>query len=667
MSLCRVENSASRKVTPHPRSHAMNLTAHVPFYTNRGDFAMPQPINRQGRYMAGLDGLRALAVLAVIAYHLNVPWVPGGLLGVGVFFVLSGYLITDMLIAQWRQHRRINFKDFWIRRARRLLPALLLMIVAVVAWMTLFHPSELPVLRQDVVAAVFYVSNWWYIFHHVSYFQSFSLQPLKHLWSLAVEEQFYLMWPLLLTLGLRFVPRRGPLAGLTLAGAIASAVLMAVLYQPGTDPSRVYYGTDTRAFGLLIGAVLAMVWPSQKLSQSLSQGARNTLDVLGVVALSVVFFMFVETNQYETFLYRGGMFLLALSTAVLVAVLVHPASRMSRVFGWKPLRWIGVRSYGIYLWHYPVIVLTTPLDNSGFHLLRAVLQVSASVLLAAWSWRLIEDPIRHGAIGRLWSRVKTRAWWLAQMRRRGAVRRSFASVAALLVLGVSGWGMVGLTPGDQLASQPTLSAKPASGTQATRTTTASEHAGNSSTGHMGNASTVTEVYYRASGSASLSRKNRRAVVSGQGVTVIGDSIMLDAAPYLKQMLPGIVISAHVSRQMYQAPAVIAQLKQQGKLGNRIIIELGTNGPFTKQQLISLLRSLGQVKQIVLVNTRDPRSWQDVVNRTLKDVAATFPHTTLVNWYAASAGHSSYFYPDGVHLNPQGAKFYASLLKQALQP
>ncbi|MCF8564248.1 acyltransferase family protein [Alicyclobacillus tolerans] len=657
---------------------------------------MPKPIHRQGRYMAGLDGLRAVAVLAVIAYHLNVPWLPGGLLGVSVFFVLSGYLITDLLIAQWRQNRRIDLKDFWIRRARRLLPALLVMIVVVVAWVTLTDRSQLPMLREDVVAAVLYVSNWWYIFHHVSYFESFSPSPLKHLWSLAVEEQFYLVWPLLLLLGLRFAPRRGALVALTLGGAALSAVWMAALYQPGSDPSRVYYGTDTRAFSLLIGAALAMVWPSGRLSAQMSQRARKTLDGLGTAGVIVIFLMFWQTNQYETFLYRGGFLLLAFTTAVVMAALAHPASRLSRIFSWKPLRWIGVRSYAIYLWHYPVIVLTTPIDNSGFSLVRSVLQIGASVALAAWSWRFVEDPIRRGAIGRFWSRVRTREWWLVRRRIRLTARRLLASVAALFVLGVSGCGMAGLTsrrpisaptvPGSTTA--PAANASVDTGLSRTassnavpnnpsRSTSQTSPASSKKTSPVqGGASTArtssnglgptNATSQGVSGSPSQTTAGSPAL-SGQGITAIGDSIMVDVAPYLKQMLPGIVISAHVSRQMSEAPAVIAQLKQNGQLGNRVIIELGTNGPFTKQQLVSLLRSLGNVQQIVLVNTRDPRSWQGVVNTTLADVASSFPHTTLVNWYAASAGHPSYFYPDGVHLNPTGAQFYASLLKNAIQP
>src|ERR671938_169085 len=258
--------------------------------------------------MPGLDGLRAIAVLAVIAYHLELGWAQGGLLGVGVFFTLSGYLITDLLLGQRDAVGHLRLGDFWLRRARRLLPALFLMLVVVVAWVTLLDRSQLPALRGDVVAAAVYISNWWNIFSHASYFSHFGPPPpLDHLWSLAVEEQFYLVWPFLLWLSLRCVRGRYRLAGLTLVAAALSATAMALLYQPGVDPTRVYEGTDTRAFGLLVGAALAMVWPSHRLGEELARRHRHfrrrlLLDVVGVVGLVVIALLIWQTNQYSAFL-----------------------------------------------------------------------------------------------------------------------------------------------------------------------------------------------------------------------------------------------------------------------------------------------------------------------------------------------------------------------------
>lgn len=636
---------------------------------------MPQPAAGTGRYMAGLDGLRAIAVLAVIAYHLNLAWAPGGLLGVGVFFVLSGYLITDILVAEWDRLGRIKFKEFWLRRARRLLPGLLVMIVLVVGWVSVFDPVQLVALRGDVLAAILYVSNWWYIFHHVPYFLRYgNPAPLTHLWSLAVEEQFYLLWPLVLWLGLRYLPKRWHLVVLTLLAALASAALMAWLYHPGTDPSRVYYGTDTRAFSLLLGAALALVWPSRHLLPIVSPKKRWSLDLVGGLGLLTIGWMVWQTNQYETALYRGGMVLLALATVGVVAALAHPASRLSRLLGFKPLRWLGIRSYGIYLWHYPVIVLTTPaITTTGLNPERAGAQVAASIGLAALSWRFVEEPIRHGALNRAWQR------WQERHERPIRVFPGFAvgSVAGIMALGWFGVGLAGGVPGAVAnthaavaevlptpPSQPPIAIDPRLLPFRGKTLGATSQSRRSLASSSQPAPATTTV---AVGPKESTAVTSITAGSGQGVTAIGDSVMVDAAPYLQQLLPGIVIDAQVGRQMTQAPAVISQLKAEGKLGNRIILELGTNGDFTQGQLVSVLNSLGPVRQIVLVNTRVPRPWQNVTNATLAKVAASYPHTVLVNWFAASAGKNNFFYPDGVHLNPQGSLFYARLIAHAVDP
>jgi peptidoglycan/LPS O-acetylase OafA/YrhL len=412
---------------------------------------VPEPIRRSQRYMPGLDGLRAVAVLAVIAYHLGFGWAPGGLLGVGVFFTLSGYLITDLLLAQVARRGGIRLGEFWLARARRLLPALFLMLVVVVAWVTLFGPRQPPEFRDAVAAAALYVSNWWLIFEQVSYFADFGpASPLNHLWSLAVEEQFYIVWPLLLLLGIRFVHEtplpsgvRPRLAGVTAGFAVVSAIAMAVLYKPSLDPSRVYYGTDTRACELLVGAALAMVWPSRRLQSNVTAGARWLLDGLGVVGLAVIGLMVWRVGEYDSFLYRGGFLLLALATMLVVAALAHPACRLGPVLGWGAMRWIGVRSYGIYLWHFPIVVLTTPAGERGTSLLRDALQVAAIFAVAALSWRYVEEPIRHGALGRLWAQVRSGAL------RPGAVPRHgwAALTGALAVLAVAGAGMAGVGQG----------------------------------------------------------------------------------------------------------------------------------------------------------------------------------------------------------------------------
>ncbi|HVQ58385.1 MAG TPA: acyltransferase family protein [Solirubrobacterales bacterium] len=407
---------------------------------------MPEPVKRGQRYMPGLDGLRAIAVLAVIAFHLEFGWAPGGLLGVGVFFTLSGYLITDILLSQLAGRGKIALGAFWAARARRLLPALFAMLAIVVAWVTIFGPAQAQEFRDQVVASIFYVSNWQQIFADISYFARFSPPgPLNHLWSLAIEEQFYIFWPFLLLGGVKLVRDR-PLASgvrprlavLTLALAFVSVILMAVLYHGG-DPSRVYYGTETRASELLFGAALAMVWPSRRLTGRISPGARNTLDLMGVAGLVAIFVLFWQTTELSSFLYRGGFLLLSVATVMVLMPLTHPACRLGVLLGIRPLRWVGVRSYGIYLWHAPIIILTNPGDHPAPDPVRSVLQMAATFAVAALSWKYLEEPIRRGAIGRFFARRRANGWgWQTFSPVARAVMIGSAVVLAVAVVGMTG-------------------------------------------------------------------------------------------------------------------------------------------------------------------------------------------------------------------------------------
>ncbi|HEY1733401.1 MAG TPA: acyltransferase family protein [Acidimicrobiales bacterium] len=599
---------------------------------------MPKPVEGDGRYLPGLDGLRAVAVLAVIAYHLNFSWARGGLLGVGVFFVLSGYLITDLLVAEYRRRQAIALPTFWLKRARRLLPALLVMLFVVTGWVTLFDRAQLPALRSDLVPGIFYYSNWWFIFQHVSYFAKFGPpSPLGHLWSLAIEEQFYFVWPFVVLAGMKWVHNRRNQIVIVLAGAVASALAMGVLFSP-TDPTRVYEGTDTRAFALLIGAALALALPRTQTFANVTTGARNLLDGAGCVALAGIFVMFWRTDQYSAFLYRGGIVLLSVLTAVVIAVVVHPSARFGKLLGVEPLRWIGERSYGIYLWHYPVIVLTTP-NNAPPNLLRAILQIAASIGLAALSWRYIEQPVRHGALGRLFQRVKRHQWSWRRLTPVEWIAGGFVSLNIVLcTVGLSG----------------AVSAPPMASASKVTSITPPRHP----------TTTIGPTTTDAPGSSTVP-PTTVPPPAGQGVTAIGDSVMIDAAPYLQQMLPGIDIDAKVGQQLVQVLATVPALRADGDVGNRLIIELGTNGPYTPTQLRTLLNSLGPVQKIVLVNTRVPRSWQTQVNQVIATVAAGYPNVTLLNWNADSASHPTWFYTDGVHLKPTGAKQLATLIVQAL--
>ena len=429
---------------------------------------MPEPITRGERYMPGLDGLRAIAVLAVIFFHLDFGWAPGGLLGVGIFFTLSGYLITDILLGQYVRRGAIHLGRFWLGRARRLLPALFLMLLIVIAWVTIFGPAQPDQFRKSVVSAIFYVNNWQQIAANVSYFARFAPeQPLNHLWSLSVEEQFYILWPFILLVGLKLVHERQgdglrpKLALWTLGLAIVSSIEMAVLYHPSLDPSRVYYGTDTRAAGLLFGAALAMVWPSRRLGRNIAPQAVRNLDLLGCLGLLIIAIMVWRTGEFSQFLYRGGFVLLSLATVMVLMPLAHPACRLGNYVGCKPLRWIGVRSYGIYLWQTPIIVLTSPQGPHGQSLVRDVLQTAAIFVVAALSWKFVEEPIRHGAIGRLLARRRRLGWSWATFSPEG--RMVLVAVGVLFLIAIA--GMAGLNKASAEGEQIRVKEATAAGTK----------------------------------------------------------------------------------------------------------------------------------------------------------------------------------------------------------
>ncbi|WP_242274233.1 acyltransferase family protein [Bacillus cereus group sp. BfR-BA-01310] len=602
---------------------------------------MTKPIKKNSRYMVGLDSLRGLAILGVILYHINFNWMPGGFLGVTVFFVLSGYLITDILAMEWKRNKRIDLKKFWLSRARRLLPGMIVMLVITFAWITIFHSSLLEKMCGDSLAALFYVSNWWYIYHKLSYFDNFNqLSPLNHFWSLAVEEQFYVVWPFIISLGFYYIKKQSRMILLICLGAAASALAMAILYEPGADPSRIYYGTDTRAFSLLIGAALALLWPSNRLANKIIPKARLILDVVGGTALIIILIMFWKTNQYDPFLYNGGMVILSIATALLVANLAHPASRIAQFLRFRPLRWIGVRSYGIYLWHYPILTLTTPKVNTGdFSPIRAILQFLLIIMIAQISWKYIEKPIRQGTL----RNIQFKNLRLQNV----ALGVKLALICAVFVSSIA---VFGLSKVSKAKESPKLDRVEAEQTQPAKHPVAVRE----------------DPTQEAPKNQEESKEvNSEQTKSSQTVTAIGDSVMIDITPYLKNAFPDIRIDAQIGRQLSKAIPVVEQLKNEGNLGNYVIIGLGTNGAFTTEQLVSLINLIGNERKIIFINTRVPRPWESIVNERLKVTTSKYPNITLVDWYAASAGKRDYFAPDGVHLTKVGAEAYAALVAKAV--
>jgi len=589
-------------------------------------------------YRPGLDGVRALAVTGVVLYHAGVSWVPGGFLGVDVFFVLSGYLITSMLLVERAGSGRIDLGRFWRGRARRLLPALALVVLFALIAASTIARDDLQRTRADALASVVFMTNWQEIIASHSYFNAFGRPSLlQHLWSLAVEEQFYLIWPLLLVGGLRWLGRRRMFA-LTAVGALASTCLMWALYNPNLDPSRVYYGTDTRSSTLLVGALLAFAWPATRLHALASARARNVLDGIGVAALAGILAVFWRASDYEPWLYRGGFLLVALCAGMLVAVVVHPAARLGAILGSRPLRWIGVRSYGIYLWHWPIMELTRPRVDVPWHgPLLVLAQIGATVAVAAASYRYVEHPVRTGEAQR-----RVRAWLDARTphQRLGWVGGTLGALA--LILGLTlGLPAPGSGPA-QLATQAALA-----------------H-GSSLTALGPGASLDSGTSLRSDGGA---RTQAGAVPSGP-ILAFGDSVMLGSAPVLEQRLgKRLRVDAVVGRQAVETIQRIAEYRAHGALTPTVIVQIGDNGPVWFENLEHLRSVLGGVAHVVLVNVRVDRAWQHEVNHSLEAFVPVWPQAVLANWYAHS---SESLLVDGVHPSVAGRAVYAQTIINALR-
>jgi peptidoglycan/LPS O-acetylase OafA/YrhL len=633
---------------------------------------MPEPVKRNQRYMPGLDGLRAIAVLAVIVFHLGFDWAPGGLLGVGIFFTLSGYLITDILLSQLNQRGKIDFLRFWGARARRLLPALFVMLAIVTAWVTIFGPAQPDQFRKAVVSSVFYINNWEQIFANVSYFARFAPEgPLNHLWSLSVEEQFYIFWPFLLLAGVKLVHERPlpsgvrpRLALLTIVFAWISIIEMAVLYHPSLDPSRIYYGTDTRAAGLLFGCGLAMVWPSRRLSQRIAPQARNLLDGLGVLGLLIIALMIWQVGEFDRFLYQGGFIVLSLATVLVLMPLTHPACRLGGIVGALPLRWVGVRSYGIYLWQTPIIVLTGPDSRPPESLLGKALQIIAIFAIAGLSWHFIEEPIRHGAIGRFFARRRAVGWKWEGF----APPMRVAIVSAGLILVVAAAGMAGLNSSSAEGNDVRVEEARAAGTTKPPPLTKAQ-------------------------AEDSTRSSCKAVVH------IGDSTSegLDDPEYLpneKERIPNRyaevgVLETHMEVQGARsieerfegepnAQEVAAAWKAEGFKGCWVLA-LGTNEAADvaagstiglRERIEKMMAIIGD-EPVLWVNVRslvppgDPYSKGGMVewDEELERACATYPNMRIYDW--ASDVKDEWFIEDGIHFTSPGYAARAQLIAQAL--
>jgi peptidoglycan/LPS O-acetylase OafA/YrhL len=598
--------------------------------------------------MPGLDGLRALAVAAVFAYHAGPQWLPGGFLGVDVFFVISGYLITSLLLAELAAEGRIRLVDFLARRARRLLPALFVMLAVSLVVATATGWGE-PGLRGDALSALVYVANWRFVLAHQSYFDSFGRPPmLRHLWSLAVEEQFYLLWPPLLVLGMR-LRRRFALPLLVSIAAIASSAAMWHAYGHGEAVSRAYYGTDTHGAPLLIGVLLAFVWRPGRMPSLRFPFARPALDLLSLGALAAVCYAFVVASDRGAGIYHGGLLAVSICAAVLVATAAHPLGTLGRILGTSLPRWVGERSYGIYLWHWPVLVLSRP--GVDVHLPRlpvVALQVGSTLALAAASYRFVELPIRRGALSTLGRGARSRT-----------VRRAAPAGIAVAVAGaVAGLAVAAPDGASPLPPGFTPAALAASARSAQHLVVLRRvHAGPPGRPRL----RQTEVRRGA-----LHVPNEPTwLPRGGPVLAVGDSVMLGAGSALSGALGReLSIDAVVSRQPTEIIDRLLAYRAERALPRRVIVQIGNNGPVYYADWQRLKNALAGVPLVVLVNVRVDQSWQSEVNQEMREAVTAWRHATIADWYHVSATQGTLV--DGTHTSVLGGDLYAAVIERALE-
>lgn len=589
------------------------------------------------RYMPGLDGLRAIAVLGIIIYHLNKQWLTGGFLGVDTFFVISGYLITSLLLKEYDDTGIIKLKSFWIRRLKRLLPAVIVLLMVVGTATLLLKSDNIIRVKHDIIAAIFYVSNWWYIAKDVNYFEQFSFMPLKHLWSLAIEEQFYIFFPVILVTLLLTIKKRYKIGFIFWGVSIISLGLMMFIYSINGDHSRVYFGTDTRLQTLLLGVILAFLWPPFKLKNDPPKVVKYVIDSIGSLSFIVLILLFFIINDETNWIYDGGFYLISILTLFIIASVVHPSTWIAKIFSNPVLVFIGKRSYSLYLWHFAVISFVHSYYVDGqIPVYVYFIDISLTIIFAELSYRFIETPFRKEGIKAL----NWRPSYIPQFIRMAIVVTLLIPFMLILVGAFNKYG------------------KDIIGEKANSFDTTIED------NYLMRIAPIDNIHI--DGLVSEKKKESSDVYNNIKPLLIGDSVMVDIGESFKSSVPKSRIDGKVGRQLYQTlPLVKANYSQYKKSSDQVVLEIGTNGDFTVKQLDDLLNQFGKAK-IYLVNTRVPRIYEANVNRLLADAAKRKSNVTLIDWNKRSQGHSEYFAPDGVHLEYKGVLALKDEILKALK-
>ncbi|MEW9070895.1 acyltransferase family protein [Lactiplantibacillus plantarum] len=625
------------------------------------------------RYITGFDGIRTLAVLGVIIYHLMPASLQGGYLGVPIFFVVSGYLITDILLQDILSRGHVRIWRFLGHRMRRLYPAFVTMLLGTTAYITLFQRSLLTNIRATVLTNLVYVYNWFEINHGQSYFDRFNGEsPFTHLWSLSIEGQYYLFWPLVIGILLVIFKKRSRVFWFMMIAAGISAITMAMLYDPA-NTNRVYYGTDTRMFAILLGSGLAFIWPSRELSADIANVNRVTLDILGGASLIAIIWMFFQMSGQSDFTYRGGMLLFTVLSTVLVATVAHPASHLNRVLTNPVFKYVGQRSYGIYLYQFPVMIFyETKVKNIGDHLLlNSLIEVALILIVTELSYRFIENPMRHYDYSRLLVDFK-------DFLRKPKFNRVTTAIVALttVLFVITAVGFVQQPSKAEANKKTELQKTIAANSKAAdkKNAAALKRQKAAQAAAASSKKVATEKMQTKQAEAKLNSKQKQVekeydlkpqvvlAMANTDLTAIGDSVLLDVSSDLQDVIPGTVVQGRVGRQVTEVPGIINSLKSQGQLAHNVLLNIGTNGTITDDQAEQVVKLIGKDRQIFWVTAHVPtQSWQNQVNAQIAKTAKKHANVHVIDWHGRAQNQSGWFADDNVHPNTTGNRQLTNLI------
>lgn len=608
-------------------------------------------MSKKTKYLPSIDSLRAIAVIAVIIYHIDANYLPGGFLGVDLFFVLSGYLISSLIIKEYKSTGTVNLYNFYVRRARRLLPAVYFMITVVLIIITLFNVVLLKKSYLDALFGYIYSSNWWYIFHKLDYFDSFGSQsPFKHLWSLAIEEQFYMFFPLIFLIFNRKSKSNNSNSKLNknfiyvVLSLILVSLIAHILLFDINNINRIYFGTDTRAFSLLVGVVGAILYPMDRLSERTTKKDNMIYSIVSLVSILVLIGIMINTSEYNTWLYRGGFLLVAIIGLIIIISSGRQYTFMSKLLSFKPLVFIGKISYSLYLWHFPILVVTTPVSEIGNpNLFYVTLRIVLIFLVATGSYMFVETPIRKlgfvNYINLLFKRIMK-----FKNNTKKIIFASIVLVTVVFTMGVFGKSVPYLSTAFVTEMSNNKESQFISNNNENNTNNSSEHKNDNNNNQEGNKSEDKKY---------------------SSLLVIGDSLTVDIGEKIKEKYPGAIIDGKISRQLTAATALADQYANYNNENTAVIFQLGTNGFFTESQVEELVKKFDKA-DIYFVNVKVPRTWEKTVNKELDALKERHSDITIIDWYSVANNNQNYFEPDKVHLNSEGVETMVSLIEKSLK-